>query len=181
MRRNALFLLPLLLLGACRAQESLGNNAAGSASVKAQAGPAAAASGSAAIGTPAPIQTTSLTGLYESGTPPQRSQMCMIERAGSTRFGLVVWTGQNESCSGSGTASRQGDALRLVMAGDEACTIDARIEGTRVTFPAALPAGCAYYCSRAGRIAGVTLDKTGGSEGDALRAEDLVGDRLCGA
>jgi hypothetical protein len=44
-----------------------------------------------------------------------------------------------------------------------------------------LPAGCAYYCSRAGRIAGVTLDKTGGSEGDALRAEDLVGDRLCGA
>jgi hypothetical protein len=105
--------------------------------------------------------------------------MCAIERGGSTRFALVVWSGAGESCSGSGTAVRTGNALRLTMAGDEACTIEARIEGTRVAFPASLPAGCSYYCSRGGRLAGASFDKTGGVEADAQRAEDLAGDRLC--
>jgi hypothetical protein len=183
MNKSALVLLPLLLVGGCRAQESLGNNAA--ASTPGTAAPVVSASGpvGSAPGDPAPaaapVQTATLTGLYESGAAPRRSQMCAIERAGRTRFALVVWSGTGESCSGSGTAVRNGTALRLAMEGDEPCTIEARIEGTRVTFPAALPAGCNYYCSRGGRLAGATFDKTGGAEADALRAEDLAGDRLC--
>lgn len=171
MRRTAL-LLPLLLLGACRAQESVSNNGAG-ATPPASPGGSGAAPG-------APAQTATLTGLYESGTAPARSQICMIESAGRARFGLVARLPGGESCSGSGTATRSGSALRLVMEGDEACTIDARIDGTRVAFPAQLPAGCSYYCSRGGRLAGAAFDKTGGTEADARRAEDLVGDPLCG-
>ena len=169
-----LLLLPSLLLGACRAQEGMSNNAAGST-------PGGAAPGaSSGPQTPAaPVQTATLTGLYESGAAPQRSQMCMIEAGGSGRFGLVAWSGPGESCSGSGTATRSGNTLRLTMEGDERCTIEARVEGTRVTFPAALPAGCSYYCSRGGRLAGATFDKTGGTEADAARAQDLIGDRLC--
>ncbi|HEY0012903.1 MAG TPA: hypothetical protein VGB79_08640 [Allosphingosinicella sp.] len=128
----------------------------------------------------APVQTATLTGLYESGSAPQRSQMCVVEGGGSARFGLVLWSNPSESCSGNGIAVRSGNALRLTMQGDEACTFEARIEGTRVTFPAQLPAGCSYYCSRGGRMAGAALDKTGGTEADAGRAQDLVGDRLCG-
>jgi len=175
-----LLLVPLLLAGGCRAQESLGNNAATSAGGTAPNGPATAASGTTDTSN-APIQTATLTGLYEHGAAPQRSQMCVIERGGSARFGLVAWTSPGESCSGNGTAIRQGNVLRLTMEGDEACTIEARVEGTRVTFPAVLPSGCAYYCSRNGRFAGAAFDKTGGSEADAGRAEDLVGDRLCAA
>ncbi len=175
MKKAALLLLPLLLLGACRAQEGMSNNAAG-------ATPGAAPAGPGGSGTPAaPVQTATLTGLYESGTPPQRSQMCMVEQGGSARFGLVSWSAPGESCSGAGTAVRSGNALRLTMQGDEPCTIEARIEGTRVTFPANLPAGCAYYCSRGARLAGASFDKTGGTEADAARAEDLIGDPLCGS
>lgn len=173
----SIFLLPLLLLGACRAQESLGNNAA--SSTPAGASGEAAAGTNAVSGSTAPAQTATLTGLYESGTGEGRSQMCIVERSGRPRFGLVVRTSASDICSGNGIAVRNGATLRLAMEGDEACTFDARIEGTRVTFPAATPAGCAYYCSRGGRIAGTNLDKTGGAEADALRAEDLVGDRLC--
>lgn len=173
MRKTALLLLPLLLLGACRAQESLNNNAAGSTP---------GASGTAGSQSPAvEIQTATLTGLYESGTAPQRRRLCAIESGGTTRFGLVHWSSPTESCSGSGTARRSGNMLRLTMEGDEPCTIDARIDGTRVLFPPQLPAGCAYYCSRGARLAGANFDKTGGAEADALRAEDLIGDRLCGA
>jgi hypothetical protein len=173
MRKTA-FLLPFLLLGACRAQEGMSNNAAGSTSGSAPTGTGTA--------TPsAPPQTATLTGLYESGSPPSRNRMCMVERGGSARFGLVAWTGATESCSGSGSATRSGNTLRLTMQGDEACTFDARIEGTGVTFPGSLPAGCSYYCSRGGRLAGATFDKTGGAEADAQRAEDLAGDKLCGS
>jgi hypothetical protein len=175
--RRAFVFLPLLLCG-CGARDSLGNN--GSTSMP-TAIPGTTVNAATPAETPASAapQTANLTGLYETGAAPRRSQMCMIERGGSARFGLVLWGAGNDSCSGDGTAVRQGDVLRLTMAGDSPCTIDARIEGTRVVFPASAPAGCAYYCGQGARLASVTLDKTGGGEPDALRAEDLAGDRLC--
>jgi hypothetical protein len=169
--RRAFVFLPLLLC-ACGAQDSMSNNAANSTG---------AASGSPDGGPPpAAVQTATLTGLYEGGPAGRRNQMCVVERAGgNARFGLVVRGAGSEGCGGAGTAVRQGAALRLAMSGDEACTIEARTEGTRITFPAALPPGCAYYCSRGASFAGAAFDKTGGTAEDALRAEDLAGDRLC--
>jgi hypothetical protein len=67
------------------------------------------------------------------------------------------------------------------MTGDEQCVIEARIDGTRVTMPQTLPAGCAYYCGAGARMTGAAFDKTGGTAEDAMRAIDLVGDRLCGS
>jgi hypothetical protein len=174
MRRIVSF-LPLLLC-ACGAQDSMSNNGANSTGAAAPASPIPTISSAA----PAPVQTARLTGLYESAPAARRNQMCVIEREeGQARFGLVVWGAGSEGCSGAGTAVRQGQTLRLTMSGDEACTIEARIEGTRVAFPPSLPAGCAYYCSRGARFAGAAFDKTGGTAEDAMRAEDLVGDRLC--
>lgn len=172
--RRALVFLPLLLC-ACGAQDSMSNNGANST------GAAAAPGGEApSAGAPVAVQTATLTGLYESGPSGRRNQMCVTDpAAGDARFGLVVWGTGSEGCSGSGSAVRQGETLRLTMAGDEPCTIDARIQGTQVAFPAALPPGCAYYCSRGARFAGTTFDKTGGTAEDAMRAEDLAGDRLC--
>lgn len=127
-----------------------------------------------------PAQTATLTGLYEGGEGSRRNQLCIVERAGRrTGFGLVTWSGGDNNCSGSGLAAREGERLRLTMEGDESCAIDARIEGTNVTLPAALPRGCAYYCGPGAQLAGATFDKVGGSEQDARRAVDLVGDPLC--
>lgn len=127
----------------------------------------------------AAVQTAELTGLYESAdTRPD--QMCMIDSGvGNTRFGLVVWGENLHSCSGIGDAVREGDRLRLAMAGDSECVIEARIEGTAVTLPDTLPEGCAYYCGARARLSGATFEKTGGEAADALRAVDLIGDPLC--
>lgn len=159
--RHGSILLALLALAACRGEgDSVGN-------------------GAAPGGTPA--QTATLTGLYEGGEGPRRNQMCMIERDGTTRFGLVVWAREgNTSCSGEGRATRDGDRLSLAMRGDETCVIPARIEGTRVTLPDSLPQGCAYYCAAGAQMTGTAFDKTGGAEADAMRAVDLVDDPLCG-
>ena len=123
----------------------------------------------------------SLTGLYESEAGAPRNQVCLIERDGGTRFGLIVWAGAgNNSCTGKGRATRQGERLSLAMQGDETCTIEARIEGDAITLPADLPAGCAYYCGPGVEMAGTRFDRNGDGAEDAGRAVDLVGDPLCG-
>lgn len=129
----------------------------------------------------AAVQTAELTGLYEGGPAERRNQLCIVDRAaGDSRFGLVVWGANDHSCSGAGQAVREGDILRLAMAGDEQCTIEARIENGNVTLPEALPEGCAYYCGARAQMAGATFEKTGGTAEDAMRATDLVGEPLCG-
>ncbi len=137
-------------------------------------------SGTARSGGSGPAQTATLTGLYESGDGPRRNQMCIVDREGGrTTFGLVTWGEGDRNCSGSGLARREGDRLRLQMEGDEACVIDARLDGGRVALPATLPQGCAYYCGPSAALAGVRFEKTAGEEADARRAVDLVGDPLC--
>ena len=161
MRNERLLLVLLLGLAGCRGGDG---NVSGN--------------GAAPGGTPP--QTATLAGLYEGGEGPRRHQMCMIDRNGSTRFGLVVWAPQGDnSCSGSGRATREGERLTLAMEGDETCVVEARIEGTRVTLPGALPQGCAYYCGAGAQMTGASFDKTGGSEAEAMRAVDLVGEPLC--
>jgi hypothetical protein len=125
-------------------------------------------------------ELTVLTGLYEGGPPQRPSQLCITEGAGgANRFGLVVWGANDHSCSGAGTVSRRGQALRFTMLGDSSCTFEAPVSGTTVTLPAALPEGCAYYCGARASMTGASFTQKGTAEEDALKAEDLVGDPLC--
>jgi len=127
------------------------------------------------------VQTATLTGLYEGGSGPQRSQLCIVERGtGDSRFGLVLRSGGEASCSGAGAAVRDGAVLRLAMKGDQPCTIVGRIEGVNVTFATTVAQACAYYCGAGASIAGAVFVKVGGTAGDAMRARDLVDDPLCG-
>lgn len=168
MRNNHLqkALLLLIALAGCRSGEEAARN-----------------------GTPAPaaksgaeVQTATLTGLYEGGDQARRNQMCMIEREGrGTSFGFVTWGAGDKNCSGSGTATREGNVLRLRLDGDESCALEARVDGRKVTLPTNIPAECrSYYCGGGAQMSGAAFDKVGGTEADALRALDLVGDPLCG-
>lgn len=129
---------------------------------------------------PVPAADSSLVGLYESGPATARNQICMVEQDGETRFGLVLWGANSHSCSGSGTARReeQGRVI-LEMAGDSPCTIEARIEGGRLSLAVDQQQGCAYYCGARARLNGTELARTGASKADAMRAKDLVGEPLC--
>lgn len=126
----------------------------------------------------APVQTATLTGLYENGSTPP-SQLCITEQGRAAHFGLVIRRNGRPGCSGAGTAVRNGATLRLTMSGDSPCTIEARLEGGRVTFPSGLPSTCSYYFAPGIVVGGTPFEKKGGTREDALRARDSVGDRLC--
>ena len=128
----------------------------------------------------ATVQTADLTGLYEArGEAGQRSRMCMIsEPSGGAAFALVLET-PNGSCGGAGEAVQNGTEMRLAMAGDEECVVNAQIDGTLVTFPSNVSESCSYYCGSGATLAGARLEKTGGTADDARRAVDPAGDPLC--
>ncbi|HMJ93080.1 MAG TPA: hypothetical protein VK472_03155 [Allosphingosinicella sp.] len=156
------YLLALLLLAGCGSQDQGADNQAGS-----ETGPVFPPS-------------AGLTGLYEGGSAAQPDQLCMIdEDKAPARFGLVVWGANDHSCLGAGEAVREGDRLRLTMAGDSTCRIDARIEGDRIVLPADVPEGCAYYCGARARFAARTLTRKGADAAAARKATDLAGDPLC--
>jgi hypothetical protein len=159
-------LIPLLLVASCSPQgEEKGGNAA------APAGPAQQPT--------KPPRLATLIGLYEGGSS-SRNQMCVVEgKGGEARFGLVVWGGNLHSCSGAGTLERVGDKLRLAMAGDSACTIEATISGKTIRLTDQAPEGCAYYCGARAKLGGAELTQAGTTEADAMKAKDLVGDPLC--
>jgi hypothetical protein len=165
-------LFALLVLASCSPEGSNGTSDGGGAAAS-QSAPGKAESGGGRL--------TSLTGLYEGGAGERRHQMCIVEgKGGGERFGLVVWGEDMQSCAGSGTVSRTGAALKLSMAGDVACTIEARISGKTVKLPATTPAGCEYYCGKRAALAGAELTQVGTARSDAMKAKDIVGDPLCG-
>jgi hypothetical protein len=169
-------LIVIALVAGCGASnQPEGNAAAPVTQVGQRGGPSAPAQTA-----PSPGGQTRLTGLYEGGSAKQPNQLCIVERAGGeARFGLIVWGGSLQSCSGSGTATRQGTSLKLAMAGDSACALEARIEGGVVTLPAGAPEGCSYYCGPRARLDGARFSQSGTTAQDALKAKDLVGEPLC--
>jgi len=157
-------LMALILVAGCGAGSDQGN----------EAGP------SGTGGQRGSVQITGLPGLYEGGPAIRPNQMCMIEKAGEASFALVVWGENMHSCSGSGKAVREGDTLRLSMAGDETCAMEAKISGATLTLPETLPQGCSYYCGARAKLGGASFTKKSSSVEDAMKAKDLVGEPLCG-
>jgi hypothetical protein len=172
-------LIALALVAGCGASDREPANraaTAGEAPVAAEAGDRPEAEGQSAAAAPA----GPLTGLYEGGSGPQRSQLCIVDRnKGSAQFGLIVWGSNMHSCSGAGTAVRSGERLTLTMGGDSSCTIEATMKGGTVTLPSNLPAGCSYYCGARAQMSGASFARTGSSTADAMKAKDLAGDSLC--
>ncbi len=166
-------LLILMLLAACGRDDPAADNGAaahsgGLAGSKARSVPSSEAEAG-----------TRLAGLYEGGSGTQKNQMCIVEKGGEAQFGLLVWGGNEHSCSGAGRALRKGERLTLTMTGDETCTIDATLRDGVVTLPESLPLGCAYYCGARASFAGASFRKSGSSEADAKKATDIAGDPLC--
>jgi hypothetical protein len=172
--------LALALLAGCGGG---GGNESGNAAAGGGSGVGGTGGGPSSGGNGVPqtaVETAGLTGLYEGGAGPRKSQLCVIDKGtGDARFGINVWGANMHSCSGAGTAVRSGERLTLTMAGDSSCRIDASMRGGTVTLPATLPQGCEYYCGKEARFAGVTLARTGTTAADALKARDVADDPLC--
>ena len=144
MKRGAVLMLAALL-AACgsRPAASTADNVASAPDLE------TAAIAAGVITDPA---STDITGLYARDT----DRICVIPDRLNFRIGAYVDYGPNQSCSGTGTATRAGETLHVRFDEADGCEFDARYEGDRITFPGRLPDSCQKLCR--GRASFAALD-----------------------
>ena len=159
----------LLLLAAC----SRGAAPVDNKTAKAATGLEAAAIQAGVIPDP---NDTDITGLYARDT----DRVCVVPSASAYRIGVFVDYGDQQSCGGSGTATRVGENLHVEIDGAEGCGFDARFDGDRIVFPARVPDGCHSICARRASLAALDVDRLSESVSEASTLRDGKGRLLCG-
>ncbi|UVO49134.1 hypothetical protein M0208_00835 [Sphingomonas sp. SUN019] len=104
-------------------------------------------------------------GAYASDT----DRVCVVPKAGGGyAIGASVDYGEGQGCVARGTAT--GVETLKVDLGDD-CRVTARFDGTRLTFPASVPAACTRACTGRASLAALNAERlsTAPSEASALR------------
>lgn len=166
---GVLLLLPLLLLAACGSPTGRAPADGGASAPDLET--AAIAAG--VIPDPA---STDITGLYARDT----DRICVVPDRLDFRIGAYVDYGRNQSCTGSGTATRSGETLHVRFDGVEGCAFDARYEGDRITFPGRLPDQCARLCSGRASFAALDASLLSNAPAEAATLRNARGKLLCG-
>lgn len=118
---------------------------------------------------------TEIAGLYARDT----DRICIVPGNVGYRIGAFVDYGDGITCSGTGTASRVGETLRIELGADNACGFDAKFDGEKITLPGALPEGCNKLCNRRASYAGLEVSRLSESAAEAAAMRDANGKRLC--
>jgi hypothetical protein len=114
-----------------------------------------------------------IMGLYQRGG----DRLCIVPAGEKLRIGAYVLAGGRLGCSASGTAEQSGDRLRIEFGA--ACAVEARIEGTRILFPAKLPAACAQRCTARGTLNGLRVERISEVVSEAAVLRDPRGRAVC--
>ncbi|OYY71226.1 hypothetical protein [Sphingomonas sp. 28-63-12] len=118
---------------------------------------------------------TDITGLYARDT----DRVCVVPDQLNYRIGAFVDYGDQQSCSGSGTVTRVGEALHITFSRAEGCDFDARFEGDRIVFPGRLPQACEKLCARRASFAALDVRRLSESLSEASTLRDTKGRLLC--
>ncbi|MCU6452759.1 hypothetical protein LPN01_01560 [Sphingomonas sp. A2-49] len=104
-------------------------------------------------------------------------RVCVVPEGRDTyRIGAMIDYGEGQGCAASGTARRQGDRVAVTFG---ACRFDAAFEGTRIVFPAELPAACDRLCTARASLAALSVERLSGSRSEAETLRTPSGKRLC--
>ncbi|WNO52817.1 hypothetical protein [Stakelama saccharophila] len=119
-------------------------------------------------------EDSGIEGLYARDT----DRLCLVRRADGYRIGVFVDYGTVQ-CSGTGRASRSGEALHVELGGRGACSFDARADGEHVVLPGDLPNGCDAYCGGRASLTGLDVSRLSESRSEAAALRDDRGRPLC--
>ncbi|EZP56710.1 MULTISPECIES: hypothetical protein [Sphingomonas] len=107
----------------------------------------------------------------------ETDRLCIVPQdGGALRIGAVIDYGEGQGCAAAGVARRRGSDLAIAFG---PCRFDARFEGDRIVFPAALPAGCDRYCTGRATLDALTVERLSASRAEAATLRTPSGKRLC--
>jgi hypothetical protein len=107
------------------------------------------------------------TGLFVRGG----DRLCLADRGGGVRIGVVSDYSDGIACSATGVASTTRENLSVTLGSRGDCRFDAQYDGVRIVFPAAMPAGCARFCAPRASLSALSVERLSDSiaEAEALR------------
>lgn len=119
-------------------------------------------------------------GRFETRSDLGTDKFCAVGN-GSKRFdiGFIAISGPESKCEGTGTASVDGEKVRIVLNSKGNCTFDARYDGIELRFPGSVESGCASYCSERASLSGTHyfMVQPGDDAARATLGRDI--ERLC--
>lgn len=94
-------------------------------------------------------------GRFETRSELGTDKFCAVGN-GSKQFnvGFLAVFGSESKCEGKGTATVDGDKVRVKLTGKGNCAFDARYDGIELRFPGSVESGCASYCSDRASLSG---------------------------
>lgn len=118
-----------------------------------------------------------LAGVYARDT----DRLCIVADGDAYRIGAFVTYDDRNGCSGQGTVTSAGSVLRVELRapGGRVCAFEAKLDGERIDFPAALPDGCAALCSGRASFSTLKAERISGSTSEARALRDPRGKALC--
>lgn len=148
MKQGAAFAVIMLLLAAC------GENAPAIVGGGSNAGSALDEQAVATGIMPDPNEVE-FAGRFETRSELGTDKFCAVGN-GSKQFdiGFIAVFGPESKCEGKGTASVDGEKVRVSLNGKGSCTFDARYDGIELRFPGSVESGCATYCSERASLSG---------------------------
>lgn len=140
--------LLLLLLAGCDAQENTSRNEPDNAG-------AALERLAVEKGLIPDPESLSLEGRFETQSELGTDKFCAVaEGDAGYRVGFLSVYGPESKCEGQGTATQEGDSVRIVLEGKGNCSFAASYDGIVLRFPGEVPKGCATYCSANASMSG---------------------------
>ena len=104
-----------------------------------------------------------------------RDGLCLTGSGEALRAGLITYGEGDSNCSIAGSASRDGERIRITPAGDSQCAVEVIVIGDSAKVGQRTSA-CEYYCGPGADFSGRELQR---SEKPVNAIRDFAGDPLC--
>lgn len=118
--------------------------------------------------------SASLDGSWSRDT----DRACIVPgEGGDRRIGVLVDYGEGQGCAASGTVRWTGERLSIRFG--NRCRIEAAFDGSRISFPAEVPAACESLCVGRASLAALSVDRLSESVSEARNLRTPGGRSLC--
>lgn len=120
-------------------------------------------------------------GRFETRNDFGTDKFCAVaDRTDGFKIGMLAVSGAASKCEGQGTATVDGDKVRISLKGKGECEFDAQYDGVELRFPASIASGCATYCTARANLSGTHYFMVQNGDEAARRTLGRDIDKLCG-
>jgi hypothetical protein len=119
-------------------------------------------------------------GRYETRSDLGTDKFCAV-KSGTKKYeiGVLAVFGPESKCEARGSASIDGETVKIALTGKSNCSFEAHFDGIELRFPGALETGCETYCSPRASLSGTRYFIVENGDENARRALGRDFEKLC--